>query len=366
MTTLPTLYKMTNTGKIQQWSISFWLENPSLGIYKVTHGQVDGKQQTTQTEILSGKNIGKANETSILEQTKSEAESLWTKKRDRSGYSESVPNKKPLRPMLAKDFFKEHHKLDWDHVVTQPKLDGVRMMAVCDGGSIQLISRQGKVFNTCKHIQDALKKIDASMIFDGELYSDTLSFQEIISAVKRDDDIEITKQIQYHIYDIIDTASPFKDRHEKIASLKLSDPLYAVETNDAFSMLGAISQYDIYRRNNYEGAIVRNTRGLYKINGRSSDLLKLKEFQDEEFRIIDIVEGTGKFKGMGIFVCETGKGTAFRVTPAATEDEKREIWTNRSSYIGKLLTVQYFEQTTSLQPVPRFPVGKAVRDYENP
>ena len=36
----------------------------------------------------------------------------------------------------------------------------------------------------------------------------------------------------------------------------------------------------------YEGAMVRGLTSPYKINGRSYDLLKVKTFQDDEFKII--------------------------------------------------------------------------------
>jgi DNA ligase-1 len=41
-------------------------------------------------------------------------------------------------------------------------------------------------------------------------------------------------------------------------------------------------------------------------------------------------------------------------------EQRREWFTNGKQYIGKLLTVIY--QELSEQEVPRFPVGKAVRD----
>jgi hypothetical protein len=58
MKTFPTLFKKTNTGAIQSWSIL--VEDNKI---TVTHGQFDGKKQTSSDIIKEGKNIGKANST---------------------------------------------------------------------------------------------------------------------------------------------------------------------------------------------------------------------------------------------------------------------------------------------------------------
>src|ERR1700677_3961813 len=115
-----TLYKKTSTGAIQYWEI-YVLENPdhSKGYDIWTkYGQVGGKEQKTVDIILEGKNIGKANETSPLQQAKAEAEATWTKKK-KSGYVESIASAQDdetdalieggILPMLAHTFDKQGH-----------------------------------------------------------------------------------------------------------------------------------------------------------------------------------------------------------------------------------------------------------------
>ncbi|CCW70143.1 unnamed protein product [Phytomonas sp. Hart1] len=84
--------------------------------------------------------------------------------------------------------------------------------------------------------------------------------------------------------------------------------------------------------------------------------------RDDEFVIVDAVEGKGKWKGaLGAFVCQTkdAKNT-FTVTPASSDAEKKKMWkTWQANYVGKALTVQYQELTAD--GIPRFPVGKCVR-----
>ena len=79
----PTLYKWNSARtKKQMWRIDAQMDN-GVGVYTIVYGQVDGKKVVTSTKVLKGKNTGRANETSIWEQTVSDAQSEWNKKRDR-------------------------------------------------------------------------------------------------------------------------------------------------------------------------------------------------------------------------------------------------------------------------------------------
>lgn len=116
---LPTLYKNKN-GKTQLWEISCDLSIPR---YIVRHGYQGGSIQETYTDVLEGKNIGRANQTTATEQCISEAKALWERQRDRKGYSEDIRAVPALKPMLAHDFFKHEHKVKFP-VYVQNKFDG--------------------------------------------------------------------------------------------------------------------------------------------------------------------------------------------------------------------------------------------------
>ena len=85
---------------------------------------------------------------------------------------------------------------------------------------------------------------------------------------------------------------------------------------------------------------------------------------DDEFKIIDAIEDIGKFAGQCTFVMETKDGTQFKCKPTGDEHTRQEYWKNKDKYIGKKMTVRFFSWTDSDKPVPRFPVGVAIRDYE--
>jgi hypothetical protein len=102
--------------------------------------------------------------------------------------------------------------------------------------------------------------------------------------------------------------------------------------------------------------------GIYRTDYRSHDLQKYKEFFEDEFQIIGFKEGDGRDKGTVIWVCKTeGKdGKEFSVRPRGSVALRTELYKNAHEWVGKQLTVIYQERMES--GIPRFPVGKSVRD----
>jgi len=371
--TWPKLYKQTATKKIQEWEI--WVEDyKGSAFITVKWGQKDGEKQQTVTEIGEGKNLGKANETTYLQQAISEAESIWKKKQDKGYRLEIADTAEAIKflPMLAKSFKDHSHKIVYPCYV-QPKLDGLRCLAICDGKGYQLLSRQSKNFNTVNHIKDELSRIslDKDVVFDGELYVHNTEFQDIISAIKRDDPKPESANIEYHIYDCFFLDKPEaanQSRQGFIDSLLRNHQgkVKLVRTWEAMNEDQIHQALQYFEGEDYEGAIIRNKAGKYEQNRRSHNLQKLKSFEDAEFNIIDVKAGKGKFADMGIFTCSLPNNkpphAVFDCMCKGTEEQRKQFLTDKDKLIGKILTVKFFGY--SKENVPRFPVGVAVRDYE--
>lgn len=386
----PVLFGDASTGKKKVWSIKVE-DREGTGVIITEHGYVDGKKQINEKEISEGKNIGKKNETTPLQQAISEARATWQKKKD-AGYAEASASAsasapalagagKPLEeiaesrakatddevplPMLALDFHKRGSSMVFPCYV-QPKYDGTRCVGVPTKG---LFSRNRKRYPNMDHILQELKDFPPSLIFDGELYSDELTFQEIVGLVKRETlkpgDTDKVKLIKYHVYDLIYDA-PFEDRYSRLKALfdkyKFTH-LKLAPTELCASKEAVKGFHDRYVDTKFEGAILRNKKGKYKIGQRSADLLKYKLFQDSEFPITNFTEGTGVEEGCVIWECKIKDGTKFMCRPRGTREERMELFKNGKSYVGKELTVKYQELTDD--GVPRFPVGICIRsEYE--
>lgn len=363
----PTVYKKTSTGKIQQWRA--WIEKTSDGfLLKVESGQTDGKLTETTGQVI---NKGKQKRTAE-EQGAFEANSKLSKKRD-EGYFDTVEEAKTVvkvLPMLAHPFSKRKHNITYPAIV-QRKFDGVRCLAIIKSNEVDLLSRKGKAFPHLKHIRDDIleNNQNESIILDGELYSDTLSFQELVGLVRRvklkEGNEDQMFEVSLRVYDCINLEDEpdFEKRYQTITEItKNADYLglvenFEVKTEDEIHKCQAQ-----FVNEGYEGAMVRNRKGAYAIGKRSANLQKVKTFLDGEFRIVGFSEATGNDIGTVIWECETSNGDRFSVRPRGTREEKREHFLNGNSFIGKNLTVRYQELTD--EGIPRFPVGISIRDYE--
>ncbi len=356
---LDTIYKKTKTGATQEWTIEV-VGNK----YRTHSGQVGGVITTNEWTVCYGKNVGRANETTDKEQTMLEAAAKRTKKLE-SGYFENIKhiNKTQyFEPMLASKWEDSKDKITYP-IFSQPKLDGIRCVVTKDG----MFSRNGKPIISAPHIRESLDEVFEvypDLILDGELYADKFAndFNKIVSLVKKtkptDTDLkESKKNIQYWIYDLPDNDIQFGERCERLNELFenykcFSKHCVEVETeicNDEDEVMGL---YEEYVDNGFEGQMLRLNKEYE--NKRSKSLMKHKSFVDEEYTILDIVEGEGNRTGTaGYMVFETEDGKRFKSNVKGTWEETAEMLMNKKKLIGKEATIKYFNLTPD--GIPRFP-----------
>jgi len=362
------VYKKTSTGKIQQWRV--WVEATPTGyLLKVESGQTGGKLKETAGQIID---VGKQKRTA-KEQAIFEANSKLSKKRDEAYFDtiEEAQTQVKLLPMLAHPFTKRKHNITYPAVV-QRKFDGVRCLAVLNSDkTVTLMSRKGKEFPHLEHIKkDVLaNNKNQSLVLDGELYSDTLTFQELVGLVKRvtlkpGNDKQMF-EVSLRVYDCVNTKKTdnFQDRYLDIMGITHgAQYLSLVENIGVYNETQVHEAQRKFVEEGYEGAMVRNLIGTYAIGKRSPDLQKVKTFLDGEYEIVGFSEATGNDAGTVIWECKTPEGLTFRARPRGTREARKELYQNGNDYIGKQLTVRYQELTDD--GVPRFPVGITIRDYE--
>ena len=363
-----TVYKKTSTGKIQQWRA--WVESTATGfLLKVESGQTDGKLKETVGRVIDeGKQKRTAQEQAIFE-----ANSKLSKKRDEAYYDtiESAQNEVKLLPMLAHPFTKRKHNIDYPAIV-QRKFDGVRCLARLNSdGTVTLLSRKGKEYPHLNHIKAdvAANNSNTNLVLDGELYSDTLTFQELVGLVKRvtlkPGNDEQMLEVSLRVYDCVElnNEADFTDRYLTITNLTEGAEYLSLVENVRVSTESEIHAAQArFVEEGYEGAMVRNLTGAYAIGKRSANLQKVKTFLDGEYPIVGFTQGTGGETGCVIWECSTPDRQTFRVRPRGTQEDRKVLFQNGSDYVGQQLTVRYQELTDD--GVPRFPVGIAIRDYE--
>lgn len=365
---LPWLYALSKKGTIRTYRIEVSIFKDRAVLSTLKRVTETGVWQTDSYEYTEGVNIGKSNETTFAEQAINEANSLYKKLLD-DGYTPNKPKEGEkfntdangsMKPMLAKS---DRSKIKFPCIV-QPKYDGVRCLVFEKDGEVQIISRKGKSYNI-PHLKEWAEKHRDLLPLDGELYNHKeLTFQEIVSAVKKQS--EITPKIRYVVYDRPIEGVPNNERwdwllrnfYEKCGK---DSPAYLSGCGVCHNLSTLMKYHDARVKEGYEGAIARNRDGLYEFGFHSNNLIKIKEFKDAEYEIIDVVEASGRDIGTAIFVCKCDAGE-FNVKPQGTRELRAEYFKNRTKLIGKMVTVKY--QELSDDGIPRFPSAIAVRDYE--
>jgi ATP-dependent DNA ligase len=214
------------------------------------------------------------------------------------------------------------------------------------------------------------------MVLDGELYLHGESCQHITSLVKSAC-LATSKSYKkgsldliYHVYDVPSCERIWADRKKCLESIKLFmvdknvSNVAVVRTREARSESEMQDIHDFYVEEGYEGVIVRARNHEYLWGFRSDGLLKYKCFEDGEFTVIDAKEGVGKMVGHVVWICQNDiNDKTFDCTPKVSMDERKRFYQERSSYIGKKLTVRYFGRTDADKP--RFPVGIVFRSKKD-
>ncbi len=375
--TLPILYGVSRIGKVKQWEASAQGNADGSAAIMIQSGYVGGKIRTIPKLITKGKNIGKANETTPFEQAVSQIESSWNGKRDQNYELEQMdPNNYTPRlmlPQLAKGNRKG--KIVFPAYI-QPKLNGVCDLAEPVTNIHHEIaflhhSRGGHLFETLKHVDEWVQRINPPAPVHGELYVHGWSLQKIGSYTKK---IKPDQHLlEYWLYDIAWLGVPFQERLEWMTSvLNLIHrnfpecPVKMTPTEIVQNYAEAKIFHDKCVQNGFEGAMLKNKAGLYMFQYNSNDIEKVKEFEDDEFEIVGGKEGTGADAGCIIYKCVTESGLEFDARPRGTQERRREMLINLPNDIGKKLTVRYAELSDDgipLQPVG-VPEAEAVRDYE--
>ena len=361
---LPKLYKRDTTGKVREWTIQYGynLDETLAGTRSIS-GTQDGKKVTSEWFITEAKNVGRANATTNISQAKFEAHAEFDKKSEKEYFEDinAIDSYTAFKPMLAHDFTKTPVEFGF----TQPKLDGIRMVVNSRG----LYSRSNKPIVAVPHIAEALANFiieNPTITLDGELYNHDLkdNFQKITSLVRKtvnigaDELAESKELVQYHIYDMFDSANPemtFTQRAEWIQANVAGAGLVLVQYDIAGNSEEIDKLYGEYTQAGYEGQMIRqDTPYQFK---RTKNLLKRKEFITEEYKVVEIQEGNGNWAGYAKrFILELADGTQFSSGVRGSQSKLAELLENKDGV--SWATCRYFE--LSNDGVPRFPV---VIDY---
>jgi DNA ligase-1 len=291
---------------------------------------------------------------------------------------------------LAKNYDDYKHKIDFASAVwfASHKLDGVRCICIVNGESVQFFSRTGKPFHTLSNVAKALNPTDTdSYVLDGEICvmnKGVEDFTAIVSEIRRKD--HTIKSPRYKVFDCL-MLTEFYDgkstidlatRQSRLKKILPKDDT-VVQSLKQTVILDASHLKELQAqaiKSEWEGLILRKNVG-YDAK-RTSDMLKVKVFQDAEFKVIDIESAPISFIAydqailvpQGVNTTEVMLGKAivlFKGNPVGVGsgwsiEQRREFHKHPEKIIGKTITVKYFAESKDKNGKPslRFPTLKTI------
>ncbi len=309
-----------------------------------------------------------------------------------------------MKPLLAHIY--EPHRVSYSEpVFVQPKLNGIR--ALYQAGRFQSRDEIPFPVGLLDHLAKPLGDFfDDRTILDGELYAHGLPLQRINAAVTpvRQEPNEDTKSIQFCIFDRVDYAKPFEERFREVCDkLKPHPSLLTVTTVRSHSSIWSDRFYANMVADGFEGIMYRlgdcpytvpkqpvdqayqgmsvtrpGFTGSWPKSGFLSDkdnrvwhMLKRKDWQDDEFECVGLIEGEGKYEGtLGAITCRVrpeqrwkvlpghDKSIDFSVGSGFSDAERDAYWKDPSLVVGHLIKVKYL--VLSSDGIPLNPTCLAV------
>lgn len=370
---IKTLYQKAKTGKIHYWKA--WTDG---GEVIVEHGTMDGKPVVNRYNAQPT-NVGRANERNAEQQAQFEVDSLYKKRLDKK-YCETIEEAKEEKflPMLAHstEVVSKRNKIEYPCTV-QRKFNGLRCITNWRDGEIFLMSRGNKQYHV-SHIEEQLSKLlSKNTALDGELYIHGTPLSKLNSLIKQEK--TGSEELEYHVYDMPRIRG--KNLGQKTRTVELEHMkklckgtnIKIVQNHIANTWEEIVAFEKQFVKEGYEGAIIRFGNEQYEFANRSNHLLKVKSFKDGEFKVVnyDVEESNinGKKISAVVWICQNdikspdGTIKTFEVRPKGTFTMRATQLQNVKSYIGKKLTVKYFERTPD--QIPFHGVGVCFRLEED-
>lgn len=223
------------------------------------------------------------------------------------------------------------------------KLDGVR--GYWDGSSLR--TRGGSTISAPHWYTENWP----SFAMDGELWIDHLSFDRVSGIVRSESaDDESWKQVRFMVFDLPQHSGSFTQRLEfmhghlpprNIPWLQVV-PQFRVASAEALEQ--ALAEITAAGG---EGLMLHHQDALY-VEGRSNGILKYKDHEDAEARIIGYTAGQGKYQGMvGALIVEDETGRRFRLGSGLSDADRAN-----PPPVGSWVTYRYNGLTS--RGLPRF------------
>ena len=295
--------------------------------------------------------------------------------------------KVPVFECMLADDSKKHEKKMTGEVYVEPKLDGVRVITICDvdKDEVKMFSRNGKELNNFPKIfeqfDSMLDQMSESMVFDGEIMSD--DFQTLMREIHRKGGAK-TKDAKLNLFDCMplynfqdgSCVDPITERKKWLDGYTYGPNINLVEhvrmnldNDEGQKQFADYNKMCIDR--GFEGIMVKPVGGIYECR-RSTGWLKVKPFIEVSLKVVDTEEGTGRNAGkLGALIVEGTDMDKFiktNVGSGLTDADRETFWKAKAKLIGQIVEVRADaitqNQDTTNEWSLRFPRFLRFRGFE--
>lgn len=302
---------------------------------------------------------------------------------DASTINKEIPGLIPtFSVQLANKYFDKPQYVEGKTFAVTTKIDGGRIIALKENGQVSFYTRAGQKYEGLVDLEDEMSRLmPDNTCLDGEItllvrgnLSSKEAYKQTMKIVRQTTNPE-KHGIKMLVFDCM-TAEEFKNQY--------CPNDYTVRRADAELLFNQIDfQYFellpiLYRgsdtskitelleeevANGEEGIMINICDALYEFK-RTNSLLKVKKMQTMDLEIIGFEEGTGRLVGtLGAILVRYKDGNVVKVGSGFSDEIRTLIWAEPSDFLGKIVEIQYFEETTNADGGKslRFPIFKDFR-----
>lgn len=250
-------------------------------------------------------------------------------------------------------------KISWP-AISQTKMDGARCLAFVEDGKATFLSSSGKEFKNLEALsKDISDAISDGWIVDGELLvagndGKILSRKEgngiLNKALHSTISERESNRVRFVVWDIIPMVEydrgygsvPYwkvvQMMQKTFSSCKM---VSVVESKEVANKDEAFIHFQQMLNRGEEGTILKNREMVWE-GKRSKSCVKFKIIIENTLKVVKMVEGNGKLRGMlGMAVCETSDGLVrVGVGSGFSDEERQALWDAQEDLLAKGLFLE--------------------------
>lgn len=283
---------------------------------------------------------------------------------------------------LAQKYFEKPEKLEGKEFAVTTKIDGGRIIAIKENGQVSFFTRAGQRYEGLVDLEEEMtNRIPDNFVLDGEItlldyknYNSKDAYKQAMKITRTDGTKHGVKMLVFDGMPIVDwkfqksTLTWSERRHllncitsfykDELTYFEVLPVLYqGTDTSKVTELL------DEAIADGQEGIMINICDATYEF-GRTWSLMKVKKMSTVDLEVVGYEEGSGRLSGtLGALLVRYKAGNVVKVGSGFSDELRRLIWLEPSDFVGKIIEVQFFEETTNADGgiSLRFPVFKDFR-----